>query len=338
MRIVALIGGMVSQLEKQISSLLDSASDSNLITVQNELTALFNRADSDFDALEKYGKLALKMVGNLGDDQKVLLLLAAALEMEWPEYQGGDGYWICPSDLSSAATLLGLKNGHESLIDFSKKLSPCTAILYFDLGLAAAERASSSQVIFAANRSSVDPVIAIASLSESLDKTQILEILEKLDEGVWLAAALVGANGWTWPEWQDAFEHVSVVSGVHASFLEVLLIEIGKSNSEDSSALEWIPGFLEEFESWEAFYEDRSGILNLIVSNKKLFKLAKDTQWEGLIEALEEDFPEVMSDDEPELAENFPLEEVNLAKFCTNCGAKFARAESRFCPDCGTER
>ena len=164
----ALIGGMVSQLEKQVSSLLNSASDSNLMTVQNELTALFNRADSDFDALEKYGKVALKMVGNVGDDQKVLLLLAAAFEMEWPEYQGGDGYWICPSDLSSAATLLGLKNGHESLIEFSKKLNPCSALAYFDLGLAAVSGASSSQVIFATHRSSVDPVIAIASLSESL--------------------------------------------------------------------------------------------------------------------------------------------------------------------------
>jgi hypothetical protein len=328
----------VSKLEKQISSLLDSVSESNLMTVQSELTAIFNEADLDFDTLEQYGKLALKMVGNLGEDQKVLLLLAAALEMEWPEYQGGDGYWICPSDLSSAATLLGLNSGHESLIEFSKNLTPCTAIAYFDLGLVAAERASSSQVIFASSRSAVDPVIAIASLSESLDKTQILETLEKLDEGVWLAAALVGANGWTWPEWQDAFEQVSVVSGAHASFLEVLLIEVGKSNSEDSSALEWIPGFVEEFESWEAFYEDRSGILNLIVSNKKLLKLAKDSQWEGLIEALEEDFPEAMSDDEHELAENFPTEEVKLAKFCSNCGSKFARAESRFCPDCGTER
>jgi hypothetical protein len=338
MRMVALIGGMVSQLEKQVSSLLDSASDSNLMTVQNELTALFNRADSDFDALEKYGKLALKMIGNLGDDQKVLLLLAAALEMEWPEYQGGDGYWICPSDLSSAATLLGLKNGNESLIEFSKKLNPCTAILYFDLGLAAVSGASPSQVIFATNRSTVDPVLAIASLSESLNKSQILETLEKLDQGVWLAAALVGANGWTWPEWQNAFDQVSGASRVNSSFVEVLLTQVGKSNSEDSSALKWIPEFIEEFESFEGFYEDPSGILNLIVSNKKLLKLAKDTQWEGLIEALEEDFPEVMSDDEPELAENFPLEEVELAKFCTNCGAKFARAESRFCPDCGTER
>ena len=328
----------MSQLEKEVSSLLDSVSDSNLVTVQNELTALFNKADSDFDALEKYGKLALKMVGNLEDDRKVLLLLAAALEMEWPEFQGGDGYWIVPSDLSSAATLLGLNNGHESLIEFSKKLNPCSALAYFELGLAAVSGASPSQVLFATNRSPVDPVLAIASLSESLDKTQILETLEKLDECVWLAAALKGANGWMWPEWQDAFDQVSGASRANGSFVEVLLVQVGKSNSEDSSGLKWIPEFIEEFEDWEGFYEDPSGMLELIVSNKELLSLAINSQWEGLIEALEEDFPEAMSNAETATVEAFLPEESKLAKFCSNCGTEFARAESRFCSDCGTQR
>lgn len=328
----------MSQLEKEVSRLLDSVSDSNLVTVQNELTALFNKADSDFDALEKYGKLALKMLGNLEDDRKVLLLLAAALEMEWTEFQGGDGYWIEPSDLSSAATLLGLKKGHESLIEFSKTLNPCSALAYFDLGLAAVSGASPSQVIFATHRSPVDPVLAIASLSDSLNKSQILETLEKLDQGGWLAAALVGANGWMWPEWQDAFDQVSGASRANRLFVEFLLIQVGKSNSEDSSVLEWIPGFIEEFESFEGFYEDPSGILELIVSNNELLSLAINSQWEGLIEALEEDFPEAMSDAETATVEEFLPEESKLAKFCSNCGTEFARAESRFCSDCGTQR
>lgn len=334
---IELIGERVSKLEIQISSLLDSLNKSNLNSVQTDLTRLFKEADADFEALRNHGKLAYRMAEKLEDHAKVLLLLAAALEMEWPEYQGGDGYWIEPSNLSGVAVLLGLNNGHESLIEFSQKLNPCNAIAYFDLGLVASHSASEGQIVFATNRSPVDAVLAIASLSSSLNKSQILEVLKKLKEGAWLSAALVG-NGWTWPEWQFAIEQISGVSVVNASFLEVLLSEVGKSNSDETSALEWIPEFVEEFESWEAFYEDRAGILKVIVSNKKLLKLAKASKWEGLIEALEEDFPEAMSRDEAALAENLPLEGLKLAKFCTNCGTKFARAESRFCPDCGTER
>ena len=327
----------MSKIEKQISSLLDSLNDNNANSVQTELTSLFKEADSDFDALRNHGKLAYKMAKKLEDHAKALLLLAAALEMEWPEYQGGDGYWIEPSNLSGAAVLLGLNNGHESLIEFSQKLNRCKALEFFDLGLVACRGASAGQIVFATNRSPVDAVLAIASLSSSLNKAQILRVLKKLKEGAWLTAALVG-NGWTWPEWQYAIKQISGVSVVNASFLEVLLIEVGKSNSEENSALEWIPEFVEEFESWEAFYEDRAGILMPIVSNKKLLKLAKDTQWEGLIEALEQVASDVMSEDEPDLAKDAPLEELKVAKFCTNCGSKFTRAASRFCPDCGTER
>jgi hypothetical protein len=334
---VELIGEIVSKLKKQVSSLLDSLNQSNLSVVQTDLTALFKEADSDFEALRNHGELAYRMAEKLEDHAQVLLLLAAALEMEWPEYQGGDGYWIEPSNLSGAAVLLGLSNGHESLIEFSQKLNPCRALAYFDLGLVAGRGASAGQIVFATNRSPVDAVLAIASLSSSLNKAQILGVLKKLKEGAWLTAALVG-NGWTWPEWQYAIKQISGVLVVNSSFLEVLLIEVGKSNSEETSALEWIPEFVEEFESWEAFYEDRAGILKLIVSNKKLLKLAKDTQWEGLIEALKENGPDFMSYDEPDLAVDFQLEEVKLAKFCTNCGSKFTRAASRFCPDCGTER
>lgn len=328
----------MSQLEKQIRIELDSVTDSNLKKVQNTLIALFKKADSDFESLSKYGKLALKLAKNLDDDNEKLLLLTGALEMEWPEYLGGDGYWSEPSDLSVATTLLGQKSGNTSLFEFSKKLNPCKALAFFDLGLVANNSASPSQVMFATRRSPVDPVLAISSVSESLNTKQIAEIFEKIEEGVWLAAVLFRANGWTWPEWQEAFDQVSKSSSITLAFAETLLKEVAKSKNEDSTALEWIPEFIEEYEDWDGLDEEPSRFLELVESNTKLLKLAKNSHWEGLIDGLAENFSDEVFDGEPETLEDLPTKGFKLPKFCTNCGIRFIRNESKFCGECGTPR
>ena len=98
------------------------------------------------------------------------------------------------------------------------------------------------------------------------------------------------SDGWTWPEWQYAFEQASFNSEPSVAFWEVLLTEVGKNQEDESSELSWIADFMEEFEDNGGFdpdvYEEN---LEFIKQNPGLLELALASNWDYLIEALGED-------------------------------------------------
>jgi hypothetical protein len=278
----------VSEFETRVEALLHSATESNLGEIQSQLTAYFKGSDSDDELRSDWAKQAYSMTNRFTDDRRSLLLLSAALEVSWPEYSRGDGYFREPSDLAIAATLIGVNNPDDSFFEFSKKLSACAAISFFDLGVVSNSSVSPENVFFATTRSKLDPVLSIAAVSGSLKRDQTIDILGKIDSPGWLVTALLKSDGWYWPDWQYAFEQASFNCEPSVLFWEILLNEIRKNQEDESSQLSWIPDFMQEFEDNEGLDPDFSEpTFELLTSNQSLRKLAMESKWETLIEALE---------------------------------------------------
>ena len=278
------------EFESAVVPLVESWQDSNGKDIQNQLLAIFKQSENDEVARSEWAKKAFALSNQLTDDRRTLVLLAAALEVSWPDYPGGDGYYREPSDLATAATLIGINSSDQGLIDFTKTLDPCRAIEFFDLGIASNNEASAEQVLEAVKRTNLDPVLAVASVSPALSKKQIMEVLLEIESPSWLTWVLLKSDGWTWPEWQYAFEQASFNCEPTVAFWEVLLTEVGKNQEDESSELSWIADFMEEFEDNGGFDRDVSEEnLELIKQNPNLLELALATNWEYVIEALGED-------------------------------------------------
>lgn len=281
-------GGILDIFEQTVTNLLDSVNDKNLKSVQRELIDFFKSSEQNNDTRVQYAAKAYELTNQFDDDRRSILLLSAALEVTWPDYPGGDGYFSEPSELASAATVIGINNSGPELIEFSKKLSPCKAIEFFDLGIAASSESTSEQVLFAASRTNLDPVFAVAAVSNALSKKQIKSLLAELDSASWLVAVLLKSDGWTWPDWQYAFEQATFNCEPTVPFWEVLLTEIGKNQNDDSSDLPWISEFIEEFENYDGLDPDVSGeTFELFQSSDSLMALAMASNWDSLQEALE---------------------------------------------------
>jgi len=278
----------VSEFESSVESLLDSLDDSNASEIQSKLTSYFRGSESDDDLRTEWAKQAYSMTNRFDDDRRSLLLLAAALEMSWPEYPLGDGYFREPSDLAAAATVIGINNPDDALFKFSKQLDPCKAIEFFDLGVVSSNSVSSENVSHAISRSNLDPVLAVAAVSGVLNRGQIMEALSQIEVPGWLSAALVNSDGWFWPDWQYAFEQASFNCEPSVVFWEILLEEIRKNQEDESSELSWIVDFMQEFEDNEGLEPDVSeSTFELLSVNSSLRQLALDSKWEPLIEALD---------------------------------------------------
>lgn len=279
----------MSQFEGQVLSLLDTVNGSNVQDVQRQLTSLFKESEKDDKQREHNSNKALVLSNGMVEDTRALLLLSAALEVSWPEYPGGDGYFSAPSQLATAATLLGINNCEPSFVEFTKELLPCQAVQFFDLGLAANPEASAEQVLFAQERSNYDPVRAVASVSQELNDKQIREVLENLESGVWLSSVLLKSDGWTWPEWQYAFEQASNNTEPSELFWSVLLNEIRKAGEADTSETSWVTEFLDEFEASDGLDPDVSGgLFDLMTSSENLQNLARLSGWDALVEAIDD--------------------------------------------------
>ncbi len=153
----------MSEFETRVESLLDSADQSNFSAVQSQLIDLFLESENDDELRSDWAKRAYALTNRFSDDRRSLLLLSAALEVSWPEYSRGDGYFREPSDLASAATVIGVNNPDDSFFEYSKHLEPCAAIHFFDLGVVSNNSVSPENVMFAINRSNLDPVLAVAA-------------------------------------------------------------------------------------------------------------------------------------------------------------------------------
>jgi hypothetical protein len=281
----------MSEFETRVESLLDSADQSNFSAVQSQLIDLFMESEGDDDLRSDWAKRAYSMTQRFEDQKRSLLLLSGALAVEWPQYERGDGYFREPSDLATAATLIGINNSDDPFFQFSKALEPCNAIEYFDLGFVSNSTPSPGNVLFAISRSGADPVLSIASVAGALDKEQILKVLSNLDPidaPGWMSVTLVKSDGWYWPEWQYAFGQASFNCEPSAVFWEVLLGEIRKSQENESTELSWIPDFLTEFQTVGGLDPTVSeASFELLTGDRSLRKLAMDSKWEPLIEALE---------------------------------------------------
>ncbi|WP_148664061.1 hypothetical protein [Aurantimicrobium minutum] len=282
------LGESVSEFETTVESLLDAAKDSNITQVQAQLTAFFKGSESDDDIRSSWAKQAYSLTNKYEDDRRSLLLLSAALEVTWPDYTRGDGYYSEPSDLAVAATVIGVNNSDESFFTFSKDLSSCAAINFYDLGVVSNPSVSSENVMYAVKRSNLDPVRSIAAVSNALERDQIMDVLGQIDSSGWLVATLLKSDGWFWPEWQYAFEQASYNCEPSAEFWKILLQEIRKNQEDLTSEFLWIPEFIEEFEANEGLDPEFSEeTFELLSNNQSLRKLAMESKWEPLIEALE---------------------------------------------------
>jgi hypothetical protein len=281
----------VSEFETRVESLLDSADQSNFSKVQSQLIDLFQESEHDDELRSDWAKRAYSMTQRFEDEKRALLLLSGALEVEWPQYERGDGYFEEPSDLATAATLIGINNCDDPFFQFSMALEPCNAIEYFDLGFVSNSTSSPGNVLFAISRSGADPVLSIASVAGALDKEQILKVLSKIDPidaPGWMSVTLVKSDGWYWPDWQYAFGQASFNCEPSAVFWEVLLGEIRKSQENESSELSWIPHFMKEFQDCQGLDPKVSeASFELLTGDHSLRKLAMESRWEPLIEALE---------------------------------------------------
>lgn len=278
----------MSEFETKIESILNSADESNISEVQAQLTAYFKGSESDEEVRSDWAKQAYALTNRFDDDRRSLLLLSAALEMSWPEYGLGDGYFSEPSDLAVAATVIGVNNPDESFFAFSKELSLCAAINFYDLGFVSNNSVSSEDAMFAIHRSHVDPVLSIAAVSSALERNQIMDVLGQIDSSGWLVATLLKSDGWYWPDWQYAFEQASFNCEPSEQFWEILLKEIRKFQVNQTSQLSWIPDFMADFEDNGGLdpetYEDT---FELLSSDTFLRTHAIESKWEPLIEALE---------------------------------------------------
>ena len=278
----------MSEFETRVESLLESADESNFGEVQAQLTAYFKESETDDEMRSAWAKQAYSMTNRFADDRRSLLLLSAALEVSWPEYSRGDGYFREPSDLASAATVIGVNNPEDSFFEYSKQLKTCAAINFYDLGVVSNDSVSPENVSFAIERSKLDPVLAIASVSGALNRDQIMNVLIQIDSPGWLVTALLKSDGWYWPDWQYAFEQASFNCDPSVLFWEIILEEIRKNQEDDSSVILWIPDFMQEFEDNEGLDPDFSeATFELLSGNPSLRKLAMESKWEPLIEALE---------------------------------------------------
>lgn len=271
----------VSKFEDKVLELIESVSLTNITLVQGELTRLFKQSEGDDEVRVEQADFAYRFARNIEDDCKALVLLAAALEVSWPRYERGDGYFLEPSLLATFATQLGLSSNFAELLEWSDQLTRCEFLGFFDLGIAANPEATSYQVMESVGRSTIDPVLAIAAASPALTTSQVREALAPLDFVSLLISAIYKEDGISFPEFQDAFGVASSNLKPSEALWEVLLSESGRQLSDSSSEFSWMADFIDQAESCDLF-QSRADVMTLIRQNPKLRELAGDSQWEAV--------------------------------------------------------
>jgi hypothetical protein len=119
-----------------------------------------------------------------------------------------------------------------------------------------------------------DPVIVAISTHSSLTADDVRTLLSRVDNGTWLSLWLLGRDGWTWPDWQYAFEAASVDPSQSEAFWEVLLTEMASPNR-----WAWIEDFLQDLEDNEASIDDLEDLKRLVEENRHLEELALGSGW-----------------------------------------------------------
>ena len=225
------------------------------------------------EACEERAKEAIELYRQMTDPKSRLAITLAAAELPWPPYLRGDGYWPLASDISYSLTQAGLEEDDSGLlatlveslaVDSSE--SAKWALAYLDLGLVGNSLLDREAILRVVSRSAVDPVRAIASMHSALEREDVAGILQQMADGVWLWHALDREDGWTWPDFQDAFGLASAATeggnceSVWQLVLAARCVQLGSmSEAElpDTVDVEWLDEF---FGALEETFDDLSDL------------------------------------------------------------------------------
>lgn len=143
------------------------------------------------------------------------IAMAAINSLHWPQYNHGDGYWTGASELATQLTLMALNDHAHTLIPSlltmkqSHSRADYDALGFVDLGIVANMAVDRDTVLQVAKRAGIDPVTVVAMAHPALsldDQTHLYDLIENFD---WLVNLLRRTDGWTWPDYQSAFEQAS---------------------------------------------------------------------------------------------------------------------------------
>jgi len=210
--------------------------------------------------------------------QIVLRLLAESVE--WPPYMRGDGYWAEPSKNASELVLIGWNLSADD-VDFARDVveAGISGVGFIALGLAKNQQLPRELIL--SLKEFDDPVIAVASEHPSLVAEDVRDLLQQVENFAWISALVSGQDGWTWPDWQQAFGLVSTGCPDSKAFWEVLLSEIAKS-----PRWPWIEDFVEDFEDYDGGPEELEGLVATLKEHPELMGIAFSGGWVPALVAL----------------------------------------------------
>jgi hypothetical protein len=208
------------------------------------------------------------------DLQTHIALRLLAENVDWPPYERGDGYWSEPSDNAVALVRLGGCLSSEQ-IDIARSVMalPLRGVAFLALGLATNPNMPRDVILGLALMP--DPVIAAASTHDSLEVKDVQDLLSRVDNGVWVSTWIRGLDGWTWPDWQYAFQEATGGFGQSsAAFWEALLL-----GCASPSRWPWIDDFIQDLEDGESEIHDLDGLLEVLSERPDLVSVAASSGW-----------------------------------------------------------
>lgn len=208
-----------------------------------------------------------------------IVLRALAESIEWPPYERGDGYWSEPSQNSVALVMIGWLLKPDE-VEMARDIlnSQLPGVSFIALGMTRNRNLPADIIMSLAKFG--DPVTAAASEHGSLGAAEVRAMLEQIENGVWVSALVLGQDGWTWPDWQYAFEQVSTGCPESPAFWEVLLSELAKSNR-----WRWFEDFLDSIQDplddqdLDELLETMEGLIIALEMRPDLIPLAIASAW-----------------------------------------------------------
>jgi hypothetical protein len=204
---------------------------------------------ADADVCQQVAEQALEAASRLGYGLPGVLVACAADVIPWPEYGHGDGYWAGASDLAVWLTHAGLTESGPSVLAACLGL-PSQELKFVALGVVASRLSRAPEVLDAVGRFPTDPIVVVAATNPVVAGEDVVRLMGKCDDAQWWFAAVNGDDGWTWPEFQDAFGVASRARGVHPEFWRQILASRGGSSSSvtgDAAAGLWVDEFVDEY-------------------------------------------------------------------------------------------
>lgn len=229
------------------------------------------------------------------DLQTEIILRSLAEGVEWPEYDGGDGYWAEPSNNSVKLVRIGRHlQSHQVELANSILNSGLPGVRFLAIGIAKNPNLPRDVILTLGNFS--DPVIVTATDHPSLTAADVRSLLDQVNDGEWVADFVLGNDGWRWPDWQDAF---GVYSGCPDS---PAFWQVAFSEFVNPDPCAWFKDFLFAVQATPIdqdrgdFWMTFEGLQTAMMNQPDLIPLALATAWPPAIitAATEIDDTEIM--------------------------------------------